>query len=254
MAEGVYNVRANAPRNKDITSGMGKLLALSNPLSLPQAVKPLTEVYLGKSFFGGDIESQREQKTLLPEQRYRDGTTEVAKLIGGVTGSAGLTPIKLDHLVRGYTGPLGVSILSMVNPILRSSEKERPTTKTSQLPLIGGLFQPSEGRGTLDAAYSTMLEIQQARGTYKEMRATGNDEGAERILNTLQGDLVSGSLSGRVQQRLGEFATLRRNVLKSQMTQEQKDEVLKRIDTARENYANQFLKVVERNRLQLNPF
>ena len=248
LPEAVYNMSADDPRNKDITSGMGKLLALSNPFSLPQAVKPLTEVYLNKSFFGGDIESQRELKTLLPEQRYRDGTTEVAKLIGSVTGDAGLTPIKLDHLVRGYTGPLGVSILSMINPILRSAEKERPTAKTSQLPLIGGLFQPSEGRGTLDAAYATMLEIQQAKGTYKEMRATGNTEGANHLLETLQGDLISGSLSGRAQQRLGEFATLRRNVLKSQMTQEQKDEVLKRIDTAQDNYANRFLEVVERNR------
>ena len=212
----------------------------------------MTEVYLGKSFFGGDIESQREQKTLLPEQRYRDGTTEVAKLIGGVTGSAGLTPIKLDHLVRGYTGPLGVSILSMVNPILRSSEKERPTTKTSQLPLIGGLFQPSEGRGTLDAAYATMMEIQQAKGTYKEMMMSGNTEGAQQLIQGLQGDIALGSLSGTVQQKLGEFATLRRNVLRAPLSQEQKDEVLKRIDMAQDKYANAFLGAAERTRLRLN--
>jgi hypothetical protein len=253
LPEAVYNMGADDKRNEDITKGMGKLLALSNPFSLPQAVKPLTEVYLGKSFFGGDIESQREQKTLLPGERYRDSTTEVAKLIGSVTGDAGLTAIKLDHLVRGYTGPLGIALVSMVNPILRTGpEKERPTTKTSQLPFVGGLFQPDEGRGTLDAAFATMLEIQQAKGTYKEMRATGNNEGAERILETLQGDLVSGSLSGRVQQRLGEFATMRRNVLKSQMSQEQKDELLERLDTAQDTYANKFLTVVERNRRQLN--
>jgi hypothetical protein len=253
LPEAVMNASADDKRNEDITKGMGKLLALSNPLSLPQAVKPLTEVYLGKSFYGGDIESQREQKTLLPTERYRDGTTEVSKLVGSVTGDAGLTAIKLDHLVRGYTGPLGVALVSMVNPILRTGpEKERPTTKTSQLPFIGGLFQPDEGRGTLDAAFATMLDIQQAKGTYKEMMMSGNTEGAEQLMDRIRGDIALGSIAGGAQQRLGEFATIRRNVLRSQMSQEQKDEVLKRIDTAQNTFANAFLDATERTRRQLN--
>jgi len=155
-------------------------------------------------------------------------------------------------LMRGYTGPLGVSLVSMLNPILRSTEKERPTTKTSQLPLVGGLFQPSEGRGTLDAAYATMLEIQQAKGTYKEMMMAGNTEGAQKLMQNLQGDIALGSLSGTAQQKLGEFATLRRNVLRAPLSQEQKDEVLKRIDTAQDRYANAFLGAAERTRLRLN--
>jgi len=253
LPEAVMNASAEDKRNEDITKGMGKLLALSNPLSLPQAVKPLTEVYLGKSFYGGDIESQREQKTLLPTERYRDGTTEVSKLVGSVTGDAGLTPIKLDHLIRGYTGPLGVALVSMVNPILRTgAEKERPTTKTSQLPFVGGLFQPDEGRGTLDAAYATMLDIQQAKGTFKEMMASGNTEGAEKLMDRIRGDIALGSIAGGAQQRLGEFATIRRNVMRSQMSQEQKDEVLKRIDTAQNTFANAFLDATERTRRQLN--
>jgi hypothetical protein len=253
LPEAVMNASAEDKRNEDITKGMGKLLALSNPFSLPQAVKPLTEVYLGKSFYGGDIESQREQKTLLPTERYRDGTTEVSKLVGSVTGDAGLTPIKLDHLLRGYTGPLGVALVSMVNPILRTGpEKERPTTKTSQLPFIGGLFQPDEGRGTLDAAFATMLDIQQAKGTYKEMMMSGNTEGAEQLMDRIRGDIALGSIAGGAQQRLGEFATIRRNVLRSQMSQEQKDEVLKRIDTAQNTFANAFLDATERTRRQLN--
>jgi hypothetical protein len=141
----------------------------------------------------------------------------------------------------------------MVNPILRTgAEKERPTTKTSQLPFVGGLFQPDEGRGTLDAAYATMLDIQQAKGTYKEMMMSGNREGAEKLMDSLRGDIALGSLSGRAQQRLGEFATMRRNVLRSQMSQEQKDEILKRLDTAQNTYANAFLAAAERTRLRLN--
>lgn len=253
LPEAVWNMASDDTRSKDITQGMGKVLWMSNPFSLPQAIKPATEAYLGKSFFGSDIESMREQKTMLPTERYRDSSTELAKSLGSITGDAGLTPIKIDYLIRGYTGPLGVALVSMVNPILRSGEeKERPTTKASQMPFVGTLFQPSEGRANLDAAYATMLEVQQARGTYKEMLAAGNTEGANKLLDKLQGDMALGSMSGTVQQKLGELATVRRRVLASPMSQAQKDEVLKRIDAARENIAKAFISASERTRHQYN--
>ena len=106
LPEMVYNVAYGDEKAGVAAKGMGKLLAMSNPLGWPAAVKPSVETYLGKSFFGGDIESQREQKNMLPTQRYRATTTEVAKLLGSVTGDVGLTPIKIDHLIRGHTGSL----------------------------------------------------------------------------------------------------------------------------------------------------
>jgi hypothetical protein len=97
-----------------------------------------------------------------------------------------------------------------------------------------------------------MLDIQQAKGTYKEMLMSGNTEGAEQLLDKMRGDIALGSLAGRAQQRLGEFSTMRRNVMRSQMSQEQKDEILKRLDTAQNTYANAFLDASERTRRQLN--
>jgi hypothetical protein len=218
---------------------------------MPQAVKPLTEVYLGKSFFGGDIESKRELTTMIPSKRYRDSSTEIAKMMGEVTGDAGLTPIKIDHLIRGYTGPLGIAMLSMANPILRSGEeKERPTTKTSQLPFVGGLFQPSEGRGPLDAAYANMLDIQQVKGTYHALLMSGDREGADNFLEQNTAKIAMGSVSGKIQQRLGELSVARRRVIGSSMSQEQKDEALKNIDKMQQQVAHVFSGVIERTERQ----
>ena len=247
LPEAIWNAASDDERSEDITKGMGKLLAMSNPFSMPQAVKPLTEVYLGKSFFGGDIESKRELTTMIPTKRYRESSTELAKMLGEVTGDAGLTPIKIDHLIRGYTGPLGVALLSMANPVLRSGEeKERPTTKTSQLPFVGGLFQPSEGRGPLDAAYANMLEIQQVKGTYTSMLMSGDREGAKEFLEKNMSKIALGPISGTVQQRLGELSVARRRVVASTMTQEQKDKALKNIDTMQQRIAQTFSDVTEK--------
>jgi hypothetical protein len=243
LPEAVFNTAAEDERADDITKGMGKLVALSNPFALPAAIKPATEVILGRSFFGGDIESKRELTTMMPGERYRDTTTEFAKMLGSVTGDAGLTPIKIDYLIRGYTGALGVAIASLANPILNTeaSTVEQPTMKTSKMPFIGGLFQPVEGRGTLDAAYERILEIQQVQGTYKRLLEEGKDKEADAFLDKYENKLVSVNFSGRVREQLGKLATMRRNVVAADLTRAEKDEMLKEIDEQQVLIAREFL-------------
>ena len=252
LPEAVFNTAAQDERADDITKGMGKLVALSNPFALPAAIKPATEVILGKSFFGGDIESMREKTTMMPGERYRDSTTEFAKMLGSVTGDAGLTPIKIDYLIRGYTGALGVAIASLANPILNTeaSAVEQPTMKTSKKPFIGGLFQPVEGRGTLDAAYERILEVEQVQGTYKRLAESGKKEEAQEFLDKYRNKLANASLSGEVRQQLGELAKIKRQVLASDRTTAEKDELLDRIDDRQYRLAQRFLSVTGETRPQ----
>ena len=254
LPEAIFNMAADDERSSDITKGMGKLLALSNPFALPQAVKPLTEVVLGRSFFSGDIESSREQQTMLPTERYRDTTTEFAKLLGSATGDAGLTPIKIDYLMRGYMGGLGLALVSLANPILNMEGKAEvadPTKKISKMPFIGGMFQPIEGRGTLDAAYERMQEIQQTKGSFNKLIEEGKkDEAKAFAIENI--DKISGaSMSGSVQKQLGELAKYRRQVIASpRLTTEQKDKLLEKLDSAQVKIARNFITVTDRTTRQ----
>jgi len=254
LPEAIFNMAADDERSSDITKGMGKLLALSNPFALPQAVKPLTEVVLGRSFFSGDIESSREQQTMLPTERYRDSTTEFAKLLGSATGDAGLTPIKIDYLMRGYMGGLGLALVSLANPILNMEGKAEvadPTKKISKMPFIGGMFQPIEGRGTLDAAYERMQEIQQTKGSFNKLIEEGKkDEAKAFALENI--DKISGaSMSGSVQKQLGELAKYRRQIIASpRLTTEQKDTLLEKLDSAQVKIARNFITVTDRTTRQ----
>ena len=248
LPEAVFNMGADDRKSEDITKGMGKLVALSNPLSLPQAVKPVVELYLGKSFFAGDIESQREVKTMLPTERYRESTTELAKLLGGITGDAGITPIGWDHLTRGYTGSLGIALVSLANPLLNTEAAEvaKPTKKMHDTPFIGGMFQPVEGRGTLDAGYERMLEIQQAKGTYDRLLMEGKRDQAREFLEEYRNKIVYASLSGSVQQQVGTLSKLRRDVIANPfMSEEDKTKRVEQIDKIRNNYVERFLSVTD---------
>ena len=246
LPEAVYNMATQDDKAGAAVSGLSKLALQTVPLSLPQAVKPLTEAMLGKSFYSGDIESTRE-KNVLATQRYRDNSTEVAKTIGAVTGNVGISPITIDYLIRGYTGGLGVALVQLANPLLASDTKAdvaQPTTKISKTPFIGGLFQPVEGRGTLDEAYDRMKEIQQVKGTFNDLVEKGKRAEAMAFAQEYSEKLAAASISGSVQKRLGELAALERQVKASPtLTTEQKDAQLERLDKLKVALATQLLTV-----------
>lgn len=248
LPEALFNKLMSDDKGKDLTTGMGKLLMQSNPFALPQAVKPLTEVVLGKSFFAGDIESAREQR-MLPTERYRETTTEIAKLIGSATGDMGLTPIKVDYLIRGYTGGLGIALVQLANPLLASKADnvQEPTTKPSKMPFIGGLFQPVEGRATLDGAYERMKDIEQAKGSLNKLIEDGRMADAKLFAQEYADRLAFAETSGALQKQLGELAKLRRQVRAApNMSTERKDEILARIDSAEQRIAAPFIALYDR--------
>jgi hypothetical protein len=253
LPEAVWNMAAGDEKASKAVGGFLKLLGQSNPFGLPQAVKPVAEVVLGKSFFSGDIESTRE-KQLLPSERYRDNTTELAKLIGAVTasktvkditGKEGVTPIELDYLIRGYTGGLGIAIVQLANPLLNTEMKAdvaKPSLKLSKTPFIGGLFQPVEGRGTLDEAYDMMTQVNQTKATYNRLVEKGERAEARAFAQENADKLALASTSGQVFKFLGELAKQERMVRADpRLTTEQKDARLEKLDQQKVNYARKFI-------------
>lgn len=251
LPEALYHAAKGDRQADEAITGMKRLIDQTIPLTLPQAIKPLTEVVLGKSFYSGDIESTREQ-ALLGSARYRDTTTELAKLIGSVTGDYGLSPIKIDYLIRGYTSGLGIALVQLANPILATEAKApEPTTKLSKMPFIGGFFQPVEGRGTLDYAYQRMEEIQQTKATFNKLVEDGKGAEARQFAQDYADRLALASTSGAIYRQLGMLAKQERQIRAApNLTAEQKDAMLKRLDAAKNAIAENFLTVIEKTKPQ----
>jgi hypothetical protein len=140
------------------------------------------------------------------------------------------------------------------NPILNIEMKEdvaKPSLKASKMQIIGSLFQPVEGRGTLDEAYDMMDSIQQTKGSFNRLVEQGKTAEARAFAQEYADKLGAASVSGSVQQKLGDFAKYRRQITASPtLTTEQKDEMLARIDKAQTEYARAFLKAVDKTTRQ----
>ena len=153
-----------------------------------------------------------------------------------------------EHFVRGYTGSLGLALLSTLNPLLReSAEGEKAPTGASKLPFVGGLFQPAEGRFLIDRAYSRMDDVIQAQQTYKDMVARGQKDRAFAYAKE-NADLLAGAqAAGAFRQRMGEFFALERKIAANpNMTAEEKEAKIKQLKAAENAYAARFYAATDR--------
>jgi hypothetical protein len=147
---------------------------------LPQAIKPLIEVGLGKSFYTGrDLESAYEQ-SMVPGKRTRENTTDFARTVGDMFN---VSPIKIDALIQGYTSSTGlafVNALSFAIPTPPSPDKA--ALRASEIPLVGSLFQPKDAGGIINAAYERMNEAKQVKSTFDGLMEKGRTEEARAFL------------------------------------------------------------------------
>jgi hypothetical protein len=213
LPEAIMNTAFGDEKLKDSAKAIGNMVWNSVPISLPAAIKPMIEVSLNKSFFTGrEIESASMQDVEASE-RFTNRTSEIAKIIGKGTGVFGLSPIKLEYLIRGYTGAFPLAVVSLSNPVLRSDEAgDTPTTRASEVPVLGGLFQPKDASGLINKAYNDMEDVIKAKQTYNKKVEEGRLEEAEDYLNE-KADLIGmATMAGRFRQRMGELTAQERQV------------------------------------------
>ena len=197
---------------------------------MPQAIKPALEVAFGKSMYTGrDIESAREQM-VEPGQRYRDSTTELAKQVGEMTG---FSPIKIEYLIRGYTGGMGMAALAMLSAPFGSSGPEAATKRVTDLPVVGTLFQPVDASGIIDMAYEKMNKVRQIKETYEDMLDKGRTADATAYLNRNINEMALASVAGSFRQEMGEITKYERDVRNSTMTPDQKRKALDEVRQAK---------------------
>jgi len=241
IPEALYNVAKGTDTTENATRGIFKLLEQSNPFTpVPAALKPGLEVFLGTSLFGGPIESAREL-AVEKSERVRPGTSAGAELLGKANV---LSPVQIDHLIRGHFGALGmlISDLAAVLPFGKGQEVQERTKGLSEMRVIGTLFQPAEGRGIIDEAYRRMQEIDMARKTYKKMLGEGRTEDANAYLASHRSDINLSQMAGAVENKIGKLAELRRSIeARPNLTTEQKDVQIKNIIAAQNKLAQTML-------------
>jgi hypothetical protein len=147
-----------------------------NPI--PQAFIPIVENIVNYSFFTGDPIVGRGMEDLAPQYQFTQGTSQMAKDFGAATG---MSPIKVENFVRGYTGTMGTYAVQLLDAIYRSEgDPVKATSRLEQFPVIKRFF--SGDSGTVSAYYDLKQDVNEVVRTVNMLERTGNIDGLREYI------------------------------------------------------------------------
>jgi hypothetical protein len=226
---------------KEVLTGLRELVATSvpfGPSSVPQAVKPILEASVNKSFFTGqDIETEAE-RGLMPGERVRDKTSGVAKFLGETIG---VSPVMVDHFINGYTGGLGLAIAQAAGTILPLKPgPEAPDKRLSDMPVVGSMFQPNDAQGQISLFYEKAKEYEKAKNTFDKMINEGRGDEATKFANEYATDIAMTDVAGSFKDTMGEFTEMEKLIKASDLSGAEKLQRLKEIRATKIEFARSF--------------
>ena len=148
-----------------------------NPFAL-QATLPLLEATLNHSFFTQrDIVPYYMETGLEPWRQTHPTTNALAQTLGEALN---ISPIKIEHVLRGYTGTLGTYVLDVVDSTMRafSSPEMRYEKRIEQYPVFKRFLQSELGGGYAAQFYDLRTEVNRMVQTLNDINKRGTTEEA----------------------------------------------------------------------------
>lgn len=236
LPEAVYNLANDNDSARNVFDAFAQMALNTMPGVMPQGIKPMVEALLNRSFFTGrEIEDQR-MRGLKAGERYTDNTTDIAKAIGGsfeIAGrEIGVSPVMIEQLVRGYTGSLGMAILSLGN-VMVPDRVEKPTPKPSQVPVVGPLFLEKDASGAVTEVYKMIEAMERAKATFDKLAKEGREDEALKFADRYADQISKADTASGVKKELGSLTKLEQLVRNASMTAQEKRDYLDEIRRAK---------------------
>jgi hypothetical protein len=216
-----------------------------NPV--PQAFKPLLDVYSNKdSFSGRPIETPSMEK-LRPEYRFTDRTSMVARgastalnSVTGLIGQDALSPVMIDSMLRGYFGWLGSFVVGSADMLARPLT-EQPSQAKSDIWKVatGGILSDLRDAPSryVSSMYEQAKELEQAYGTHRMLIKAGKTEEAAEFKEDYADQLGRYKSVENVKQAAAKLNARRREIERSDMNSIEKREALRRISIEQDKIA-----------------
>lgn len=222
--------------------------SLLSPTLVPQAIKAPIEVGINYDFFQGRPLVGEFEKKKEAERQFNESTSELAKLLSKAPvyyslerGQwQGLSPIAIDHLVRGMFGTMGGLVSYASNFFLQDPEVERPTPSfrdaMATFPGASGVFTKDQEAGLKNDFYVLRDETSKAAATFSDIEKRSPQKLKELVKD--KEFMAKYALSKDVESIARELSDIRReiaqisNLPKDKITREKKDELIKKLRQA----------------------
>jgi hypothetical protein len=209
--------------------------ATLSPTVIPQIVKPALEIGINYDFFQGKPLIGTFEKNKDLERQFRDTTSELAKLFGQ-TGM--VSPIAVDHFIRGMLGSFGGLMLLGTNYFLHSDpDVPRPEMSWSEaaaaLPGTAGFLKRPQESALKNDFFVLRDAVEKAANTFNDIK-TRSPEGIEAFLEDEKNAIRLGMAKGvdKINRHLSDIRrrmTIITNMPESQMPADEKAENIREL-------------------------
>lgn len=224
---------------------VGAALANMAPnLLMPQAMLPVTEAMLNRSFFTGrDIEGRALQNVDIG-QRYDKNTSELSKALGfdfDLFGTqVGVSPKMLEYMASQYTGGLYGALAAVVDNVLPAGDKEKPDRTLAQMPLFKTVLLQEDAGGKVNRLYDSIEKFTRTEATFKKMIAEGDAEGAKRYVEDNREEFGKAKVASAAKAVLDKFSTMEKTIRASNWDGAKKKVALDNIQRIKSSLAEKY--------------
>jgi len=175
-----------------------------NPV--PQAFKPMLDLYANKdSFTGRQIETLGMER-LSKGERYGPNTSALARMLGAAGEYTGVSPVQVDHLIRAYFGWLGMQAVAAVDLAASPFDSvARPTHKLDDY--FAGFVKelPAAQSRYTEEFYKQAKVTAEAMADLRRAREVGDLEKAAEIIAERGDDLRAYRTYQKAQAQMSEI-------------------------------------------------
>ena len=215
---------------ESITRGITTTLKL-DPFAW-QVIKPITEVMSNKSSFTGNpIVPPFMESGLDPQEQYTINTSSFAVALGRATNTS---PIKIDYILKGYTGTLGTYVLNMADiGVRKATGRDYVAPYLTQLPIVKSIFASPIGGGLQEQYYEMRTYSNMVTQTINKLEKDGRGDELSAFMQSHKGAVSTRNEVLRIDKYMKKYRENKQQIQLSDLSPKEKREIIEQLDQER---------------------
>jgi len=208
--------------------GVAVLDGLLGPNLLPQIARPTLEAVTNYNFLTGSPLVGRGLENLETSRQFTENTSELAKFLGK---SGIISPLKLDHLIKGYAGTTAALTLYTTDAMANVFYEDKlPTTPLYKIPSIGAFMYSPNGKDQLNDYYDLKDRTDEVTATFNRLVKFGHPGEAKEYAQENKELLTVRAQVNAITNNMKTLREVRNSVINSPLSSDDKRARLNEID------------------------
>jgi hypothetical protein len=210
---------------KDFSEAMVRNIKSSLFMDLmPQTIKPIYEVTTNYNFYTRRPIVGQGSEGLADVFQVGPGTSSFAE---GLGKTLGLSPLKVDHLIKAYTGTIGMYAVDTIDLVIdANSDVPKATKRFEQMPFIKRFALDAEARGKVTAYYDLKNSVDEVVRTINHLEKAGNYEEMGEYMKDNMRVLASKEYISALEKEMKSFREVASMIRNSRMSGDEKRDAL----------------------------